>query len=485
MGRGLGSGGGRFRVFRAPQQPLAIRFFLAVVASAVFVSVLTGAMVNVMLPVIRAEFGASAAQIGWVVTGFSLAFAASVPLYGRVSDLYGVRRVFVLGICGFALGGLSCALAPSLPLLVAGRMLQAAGGAAIPALATVAVAKVIPPGARGGALGLVSSSIGAASAVGPIVGGVLGQLLGWRALFVGSLSLALLLIPFALRALPGDRAQSAQRLDLLGGVLFGLGAGLFLFGITQGQTAGFASFPAWGSFVAAGLAWLGFFRRIHRAAAPFVSPALFANRGYVAALVVGFSAMFASFSALVFVPLLLVEENGLSPAAAGLALTPGAAALALLSPLSGRLSDRVGVRRPIVAGLATMGASLLLLSVVAGGPPAWVVLGVLGVYVGFAFVQSPVNNAAAGALARRDVGAGVGLFSGVYFLGAGSGPAAMGALLAARQEAAGFAVNPLYRFGAAPFSDTFLGVVVVLAGALVASAWLRERSPPAEDASLR
>jgi DHA2 family metal-tetracycline-proton antiporter-like MFS transporter len=119
--------------------PSSTRLFLLVVASAVFTSVLTGSMVNVVIPAIRAEFAASPAQIGWVITGFALAYAVSVPLYGRVSDLFGVRRVFTFGVLGFALGGLICALAPNLPVLILGRVVQAAGGAAVPALATVAV----------------------------------------------------------------------------------------------------------------------------------------------------------------------------------------------------------------------------------------------------------------------------------------------------------------------------------------------------------
>ena len=114
--------------------PASTRFFLGVVASAVFVSVLTGSMVNVILPLMRAEFGVSAAQVGWVFTGFALAYAVSVPLYGRISDFFGVRRVFSVGLVGFATGGLICALAPNLPVLVLGRIVQAAGGAAVPRL---------------------------------------------------------------------------------------------------------------------------------------------------------------------------------------------------------------------------------------------------------------------------------------------------------------------------------------------------------------
>jgi DHA2 family metal-tetracycline-proton antiporter-like MFS transporter/DHA2 family florfenicol/chloramphenicol resistance protein-like MFS transporter len=292
--------------------PASTRFFLAVVASAVFVSVLTGSMVNVILPLMRAEFDVSTAQVGWVFTGFALAYAVSVPLYGRISDFFGVRRVFSVGLVGFATGGLICSLAPSLPVLVLGRILQAAGGAAVPALATVAVAKVLPPGKRGGAMGLVASSVGIGAAVGPIIGGVFGQFLGWRALFAGSLVLMLLLIPFARRVLPNGGSTDERQFDLVGGVLLGVGAGLFLFGITQGQGAGFASFSSWGSFLGAALALAGFVRRINGASHPFVSPELFENRPYVAAVLVGFLSMLANLSALVFVPLLLVEVNGLS-----------------------------------------------------------------------------------------------------------------------------------------------------------------------------
>lgn len=450
--------------------PASPRLFLTVVAAAVFTSVLTGSMVNVAIPAMRAEFGASAAQAGWVVTGFALAYAVSVPLYGRVSDLFGVRRVFVSGVAGFAAGGLLCALAPTLPLLILGRVVQAAGGAAIPALATVAVAKTLPPGNRGGAMGLVASSVGVGSAVGPVVGGAVGQLLGWRALFVGSLVLALLLIPFALRALPnGGSGRGERHFDLLGGVLLGLGAGLLLFGITRGQSAGFASFSSWGSLLGAVLAMAGFVWRINAAPQPFVPPTLFKNRAYVAALVVGFFAMFVNLTVLVFVPLLVIEVNNLSPGAAGLVLTPGAVALAFLSPLAGRLSDRAGVRPLIVAGLLLMAVSLLFISTFAGASPALIALGVLGVDAGFAFIQSPANNAAAGALAGGDVGAGMGLFTGVFFLGGGAGPALIGALLAARQKPGSGALNPVYTFDAAPFSDAFLATVPALLIALVAA----------------
>jgi len=335
------------------------------------------------------------------------------------------------------------------------------------------VAKVLPPGNRGGALGLVASSVGIGAAVGPVVGGVVGQLLGWRALFLGSLVLMLLLIPFAQRVLPNGGSEDERRFDLIGGVLLGLGAGLFLFGITQGQGAGFASSSSWGSFLGAALALAGFVWRINGVPHPFVSPALFKNRAYVAAMLVGFFSMLANLSALVFVPLLVVEANGLSPGAAGLVLTPGAGALAILSPLSGRLSDRVGVRPPIVAGLVIMGFSALFISTFAGASPVLIAAGILGVGAGFAFIQSPANNAAANALPEEEVGVGMGIFAGAFFLGAGTGPALIGAFLADREEAGSGAINPLYTLDAAPFSDAFLAMVLALIVALIAALGLR------------
>lgn len=275
--------------------PSSTRPFLMVVALAVFVTVLTATMINVLIPLIRAGFGASAAQVGWVMTGYALAYAVGIPLYGKVSDFFGVRRVFSVGLLGFAAGGLICALAPSLTVLILGRVLQGIGGAAVPALALVAVARVLPAGERGAALGIIASSVGIGAAVGPVVGGAVGQLAGWRPFFYATLVLMLLLIPFALRVLPNGGSRDAERsFDLAGGALLGLGAGLFLFGITQGQGAGFAAPSSWGSFLGATLALAGFVWRINGVPHPFVSPSLFKNRAYVAAVIVGFFSQLAN-----------------------------------------------------------------------------------------------------------------------------------------------------------------------------------------------
>jgi DHA2 family metal-tetracycline-proton antiporter-like MFS transporter len=453
---------------------VSARLLMGVLISAVFVSVLNSSMVNVVVPVIGRDYGVTEAEVGWVITGFLLTFAVGIPLYGRAADVFSIRRAFVVGLATFAAGSLVCVLAPTLWVLVLGRLVQGAGGAAIPALSSVSVAKILPPGERGSALGLIVSSVGIGGAVGPIVGGAIGTLVGWHYLFIGTFLLAIALIPAAIYVLPDDRPEDVQGFDLPGGILIGLAAGLFLFGITQGQVEGFGSASSWGSFVGAALAAAGFGWRIRNAAEPFVSPTLFRNGAYVATVVVGYFCMLANISALVFVPLLVSEVNGLSPGQAGLVLTPAAVFLAVLSPIAGRLSDTIGVRLPIVTGLLVMLFSVLFLSTfAAGASPVFAALGMLGVGIGFALANSPNVNAAAASLPPDEVGAGLGIFNGAFFLGGGTGPAVVGALLAARREAGTGAFNPLYGLQSAPFSDAFLVLSVALVISLVATMWLR------------
>lgn len=453
------------------QPATSMQIFLTVLAAAVFIGVVTGSMLNVVLPIIRADFQASPAEVSWIVTGFSLAYAAGIPLYGKVSTVFGVRRLFALGLLGFAAGGVICALAPNLPILVLGRVVQGLGGSAVTALATIAVAMVLPPGARGGALGIIASSVGLGQVAGPIAGGAVGQLADWRVLFASTLVLALLIIPGVLWVLPEGSRGGPYRIDFAGAALMGMAAGLLLFGVTQVQAAGIASISSWGSLLGGTVATAGFAYRITHSDDPFISPRLFENRAFVAASVVAFLAMFAYLSTIILAPLLVIEENGLAAATAGLVLTPGAVAIALLSPLSGRLSDRLGGRIPILSGLVVMGLSVFYLSSFgAGASPLHVSLGMFGLGVGFGLLSSPLSNAAANTLAPDQIGEGLGVYQALFFLGGGIGAAITTAVLAARRAGQAEAVNPLYALDAAPFSDVFLVTTVVVAAALLVAA---------------
>lgn len=455
---------------------VSTRLLLLVIVSAVFVSVLNNTMVNVSLPAIQAGFGASEGALGWVITGYMLAFAVGIPIYGRLSDFYSARKIFCMGLLLLAAGSLLCAVAPNLVSLVAGRIVQGAGSAAMPALSSATVVRVLPPGERGSALGLIVSSVGVGAAVGPVVGGVVTQFLGWPFLFYGTLGLSAVLIAGIWNLLPDVAGAAGGRrgFDLVGGLLLASAAGLALFGVTEGQAGGFASPASWGSFAAAAVAALLFVWRIRSAPEPFVSPRLFRAPAYVAASVVGFFTMLANLSCVVLVPLLLAQVNGLSPGAVGLAMVPAAVVVAGLSPYAGRISDRLGFRPPIVFGLLALLISVLAISTFGAGAPAWVVALLLcGVGVGFASVNSPSINAAAAALPPPEVGVGLGIFQMLFFLGGGFGPAILGAFLAFRREAGADALNPLYVLDAVPYSDAFLAMSPALILALAATLWLR------------
>lgn len=462
-----------------PGKGVNARLLLAVVVSAILVSVLNQTFTNVVVPDIRNYFGASQGQTGWVITGYLLIFAVGIPLYGRIADLYSLRVVFSTGLVVLAAGSLVCAVAPTLPVLVGGRIVQAAGASAVPALGFASVAKAMPPGKRGAALGLLSSSVGAGAAIGPVVGGAVAGLTGWHALFYLTLVMSLALAPAALRSLPGapetGEAPSGlwnaiQHFDVPGGLALALAAGFALFGVTEGQAAGFDSPIAWGSFALALAAVVFFVWRIRAVAEPFVSPRLFRNRGFLATAGVGFFFMFTNLGSLILAPLMLSEVNDLSAAGIGLVLAPGAVVVAVLSPVAGRLSDRFGPRLLVRAGLVTILISTLFLSsLAAGASPILVAAGLLGQGLGFAAVNSPNANAATSVLPPSESGVGLGIYQMLFFLGGGFGPAIGATFLALREQAGAGALNPLYSLDATPFSDAFLLLAFAVVIALTAS----------------
>lgn len=455
------------------------RLLLIVVVSAILVSVLNQTFTNVVVPDIRQDFGATQGQTGWVITGYLLIFAIGIPLYGRIADLYSLRLVFSAGLIVLAAGSLVCALAPTLPVLVVGRIVQAAGASAIPALGFASVAKAMPPGERGAALGLLSSSVGVGAAIGPVLGGVIAGLTGWHALFYLTLVLSLALAPLALRSLPGaseivgapsSLSEAIHHFDVPSGLALAVSAGLALFGVTEGQAAGFGSPLSWGSFILSLVAVTIFVTRIRGVKEPFVSPRMFRNRAFLAAAGVGFFFMFTNLGSLILVPLMLSEVNGLSATGIGLVLAPGAVLVAVLSPVAGRLSDRFGSRLLARTGLIIVLISTLFLSTVAAGnAPALVAAGLAGQGLGFAAINSPNANAAANSLPPSESGVGLGIYQMFFFLGGGFGPAIGATFLAIRQDAESAALNPFYMTDAAPFSDAFLLLAFAIVIALFAS----------------
>ncbi|MDQ2068353.1 MFS transporter [Natronospira bacteriovora] len=437
---------------------------LAIMALAVFVSVLNNSMINVAIPRIREDLGVSASAIGWLITAYALVFAVGTALYGRVSDFVSLRKTFLVALLVFAAGSLLCALAPGFAWLVAGRVLQAAGAAAIPALALGSVTRLFPPGARGQAFGAVISSVGVGAATGPIVGGLVVSVGGWPWLFLGTLLLLIMLAAAAWLRMPdsdpADRSAGGLRhFGLSGGLLISVSAAALFLGVTGLQQTGPNAPQTWGPLLLSLVTAAGFATHIRYSATPFAPPALFRNRTYLCACGVAVFAQAAFLGGGLFlIPLLMIEQHGLTPLGTGLVLAPSALAIFLLSRLAGHLSDRIGPRAVLQGSLGLVLAGLLFLSTQAQSPPGIIAFGLLLMGVGFTGVMSPNANAASFALSREIAGIGSGIYQLFFFMGAGLGAAAVGAFLSFRSETANVALNPLYSAGpgAAPYSDTFL-----------------------------
>lgn len=448
---------------------VAPRSLILLLAASVAVALLPSSMVNIILPMIAADVEASLPDAAWVVSGNLLALAVGVALGGPAADVFGVRRAYFTGLAAFAIGTALCMVAPSLLVLVAGRALQGVGEGVLPAVASMSVTRLLPPGQRGPALGLVFAGAGIGAASGPIVGGVVAQVVGWRGPFLGILLLCAPLLVVGLRVLPELRTPGRRYFDLLGGVLLAAAIGLGLFAVTSAAAGASTSLVIFylGTAALAGLLLLW---RVRSAPEPLFRPRMFGNAGFTGAAAIGFCAQLVNVTCVVLVPLLLVRVGGLPIGLVAIVLLPGPFTAAVVSPLAGRLSDRYGPTPVTVSGLVVMSVAALWLSVTAAGDaPVLLAIGVFLLGTGFGLINVPLTDIVARVVDVRELGSAMGLFQACYFIGGAVGPALASVLLDWREVHLGPPVNPLHVGSAVPgYSDVFLftAIVILLAAAV-------------------
>jgi MFS family permease len=380
---------------------------VALLCTAQFVVVLDATIVAVALPSIQRSLRVATADLQWVVSAYTLAFAGFLVLAGRLADLHGRRRVFTAGLGLFAAASLACGLSRTAPALVAGRAVQGLGAAAVAPAALAAITAAIPDGpARRRALGVWTAAAAGGGATGWLLGGVLTEAVGWPWVFlvnvpVGAAAVALapLLVPETRSARPG------RRLDVAGAVTVTAGLALLVFGLTRAEIAGPGSPQAAGGAVA-GVALLALFARIERRARdPLVPAALLRADGLLGANLAA-----AALTASTTPPLLLCVldlQRAHSPLETGALFAPFNLAVISGSLLGPRAARTLGVRTAMVAGLAGVGAGVLWLLAVAGAHaaplallPAFVVM---GAGLGCASVASTAAGTAAAGAAREGV----------------------------------------------------------------------------------
>ncbi|MEO0605254.1 MAG: MFS transporter, partial [Myxococcota bacterium] len=397
-----------------------MRPFLGIVLAFVFLSVASGTLVNVALPFIGEHFDAPESRFSWVVSGFMLTFGVFSAIHGRLGDVFGVRRLYLGGATLFLVCALLAAFAPSLEVLVGIRVVQGIGAAAIPALGATILTRTLPPHELGRGMGAFVATVGLSATVSPFIGGFLLEVADWH-FVIAVPAIGLALLPFATRALPDtlDACPPARRFDWVGALLLSASASALL---------AVPSVAGRGLPWAIGVGGLGlglaaaFLRWIDRVDEPFLPPMLARSPGFVATAITGAIVNGARFGSIVLVPILL-EEQGVSATTIGLTLVPGAIALTLLSPTSGRLADRRGVRAAVVPGVAGLLATLAATGFLVDQGIFGVTLSLTLTGAAFAFVQPPLLSGLGAVVPKDAAGVGNGTYLMVFFLGGAFGVA--------------------------------------------------------------
>lgn len=354
---------------------------LVTVAAASFLTPFLGSSVNLALPSLQEEFHADAVLLGWVNTSFLLSSAALLLPFGRLADLRGRRRLFLLGLLLLSLSTLLSALSPSLPLFLAFRVLQGVGGAMVVSTSVALLTSAFPRGERGKVLGINTAAVYLGLLTGPFLGGALTQSLGWRSLFLFSSLLSFLALLLSLRL--GEEEGAGGSFDLPGSLLYVLTLVLLIYGLSSlPSPPGLSSFLC-GALLLPPLLRRGELFRVFRGNRVF----LFSN---LAALI-NYSATFASTFLL---SLYLQYPRSLSPGEAGTVMMVQPLFQTLFSPLAGRWSDRVEPQLVASAGMALTSAGLFSLGLLGEGTPlVQVVLSLSVLGLGFALFSSPNTNA--------------------------------------------------------------------------------------------
>ena len=370
--------------------------------------------VNIALPAIGAEFAADAIELSWIPTSFLLAAAmVSVP-FGRIADIYGMKRIFSYGIILFTVASLLSALSFSAHSLIAFRILQGIAGGMIFVTVLAIITSVFPPQERGKAIGINIATVYIALSVGPVLGGLMTQYLGWRSLFFAMIPLGITILAVTWWKLDQEWAAGrGERFDLKGSLFYSTVLVMLLYG--------FSILPDFKGMVLVVLGIIGFagFVRFELGVdSPVLNVRLFRNRTFAFSNLAALINYSANFTVGFLLSLYLQYIKGLGPEAAGLILVVQPIVQAVFSPIAGRLSDRIPAQKLASLGMALCTTGLFILTFITPQSSIAVVSGGLVVLgLGFGFFASPNTSAIMGSVEKRFYGVASAMVSTMRLLG--------------------------------------------------------------------
>ncbi|WP_290062605.1 MFS transporter [Amycolatopsis solani] len=434
-------------------QPVRPRVVLAVCCMSLFIVGLDNTIVNLALPSIRHELGASVSSLQWTIDAYTLVLASLLMLSGSTADRIGRRRTFQTGLALFSLGSLLCGLAPNVGTLIAFRALQAIGGSMLNPVALSIVTNVFTdPRERARAIGVWAGVVGLSMAVGPVVGGALVGWAGWRSIFWINVPVGIAAIVLTALFVPESRSPHPRRLDPVGQLLVIVLLASLTYAIIEGRGAGWTSPEIVGCFVLAALALAVLLPYERRRTDPLLELRFFRSVPFSGATLTAVTG-FAALSGFLFLNTLYLQDTrGFSALHAGLLTLPMAAVTAVCAPLSGRVVAARGPRLPLlVAGAGIAVSGVVLAGIGPATPIPVLLLGYVCFGAGFGMLNAPITNAAVSGMPRERAGLAAAVASTSRQVGASLGVAVIGAVVAA----------------ASPAADRTAWVIIAVCGAIV------------------
>ena len=452
---------------------------LGAMCFALFMLMLDNTVVNVALPSIQDDLGSSLSSLEWTVNGYLLSFGVLLVTGGRLGDIFGRRRMFLIGVTIFALSSATAGLATSTSTLIASRIIQGVGGALMMPATLSIVTNAFEPHERGKAIGTWAGVSALALAIGPVVGGLLTEHVSWRAIFYLNVPVAIGAVIATLFAVRESRDEGVGRkIDFLGVSALTGGLTALVLALIESNSWGWGS-PAVIALLAGSVVALGAFVVIERrVSSPMVELPLFKTRNFVGTNLVALVVTFAMMAQFFFVTLYMQDILGFSPVEAGLRFLPATLMIVAFAPIAGRLTDRIGPRWLIGGGLTIVTASLYWLTTIHIGTtyadiwPSFTLMG-----LGMAMVMSPMSTAAMNAVPVTKAGVASGILSMNRMVGGTLGIAVIGAVFAAMAPAG---VRDAGAFVDAFTAAMWVATAVTAVGAVIAIVLLRGKAERTE-----